>query len=98
MGGAADAAALGRNDTGCYRRGKSEGIAYCENPLPYLEIFAVAHRNYREILCIDLNESDIGRGIGAHNGGVEGAVVIESYFEAFGSVNHVVVGDDVAVV
>ena len=46
---------------------------------------------------VDFNQGQVCHGVVADDGGGEIAVVVESDFKAFGSVNHVVVGDDEAV-
>ena len=58
---------------------------------------AVAHREGREILRIDLDDGDVRGRVGADDGGVELLVVVRSHRDLGGAGDDVVVGDDVAV-
>ena len=80
-------------DSGC----EPERIADGEYPFAYFQRVAVAKGYYRQPRCIYLDERKVGRGVGSDYGGVEGAVVVEGYFKPLGSVNHMVVGNNVAV-
>ena len=50
-----------------------------------------------QVLGIDLDQGDVGLLVGANNGSVELAVVIQGDFQLLGAADDMVVGDDVAV-
>ena len=93
------AAALGRDDAG--GDGALELLAqrgaYCQHPLAQAQVVAVAEGNYRQAVGVDLDQSHVGGGIGADYGGRIYLVVVQGYFDLGGSLHHVVVCDDVAV-
>ena len=68
-----------------------------EDPFAQAELVAVAHREGREILRIDLDDGDVRGRVGADDGGVEFLVVVRGHRDLGGAGNDVVVRDDVAV-
>ena len=50
-----------------------------------------------QVLGVDFNQGDVGVSVGADHCGVVGAVVVQGDFELLGSVDHMVVGDDVSI-
>ena len=95
--GGRDVACLGAHDAGSDGGGKSEGIAYGENPFAHFEFFGITHRDDVEVGGVNFYECKVGGGIRSHNGGIEVTIVVKGDFEAFGAVNDVVIGDDVSV-
>ena len=98
MGHLRDTAGLCRHDTRGHCRGEAEGVAHGEHPFADLQLVAVAHGDDRQFPGIDLDQSEVGSGIRAYDGSVERAVIVKSHFETFGTVDDMIVGDDIAVV
>ena len=68
-----------------------------EHPFTDTESIAVADGDDREVLRFYFEECHIGCRIGADNGGVINAVVVEGHFKALRTVDYMVVGDDISV-
>ncbi len=50
-----------------------------------------------EAVGLDLYKGEVGGGVGAYDGGVVGAVVVECHLKAFGALDDMVVSDDMSV-
>jgi hypothetical protein len=75
----------------------AEGAAEGEDGLAGLETGGVAPGDGGEIVRVDLDDGEVGELVDADDLGVQDAAVMESDLDLRGSVDDVVVGDDVAV-
>ena len=77
---------------------EAEGAAHRHDPVADLQRRGVPdlHRGDAGALEVDLDHSDVGGGVGAHEGRVV-ALSVDGHGDALGVLDHVVVGDDVAV-
>ena len=57
----------------------------------------IANRNVGKIGGVDLDDSQIGKGIGTDDFRCQNATVAEGHFDFGCAIDHVIVGDDVAV-
>ena len=74
-----------------------ERAAEGEHPLPDAERVGVAEGEGREVVAVHAEHGEVGEGVGPDHLGVELAAVEEHHAELVGPLDHVVVGDDVAV-
>src|ERR1043166_6029469 len=97
QGGPAEVPPACRNDAGRHRAAEAERIADRQHPVADARLLG-AERHEREVAAaVDLDQRDVGLGIGTdHLGGVDLAVV-GGHFHRLGLVDHVIVGDRVAV-
>jgi hypothetical protein len=73
------------------------GIADGEHKVPDLYLVGIPQLHLHQALCIlDLQYGDIGAGIGADHLGLQAAVVIEVDLDQLGALDHMVIGQDVA--
>ena len=75
----------------------AERIADGQHPLADAGVVAVAERHRRQRLGVDLEDRDVGVGIGADDLGLELPPVEQPDRDLLGALDHVVVGQDVAV-
>ena len=88
---------LGTDDTGSYSRGKIERVTYRQYPLSYFQGIRIAHGDGREIVSLDLDQSQIRIRVGTDHATFELAVVIQLNDNFVRTVDHVIIGDDVTV-
>src|SRR6202035_5936876 len=82
---------------GCDGPAEAEGITDREHPVTDSGL-AVGQLREREVRStLDLDQGDVGTRIGADYLGAEGLAVIGGHFDLVGTINHVVVGDGIAV-
>jgi hypothetical protein len=65
--------------------------------LAYTHGVAIAHLHDRQISCVDLNDSDIGLFIDAHNPGRKIAAISQSHLDFIGAFHHVNVREDITI-
>src|SRR5947207_2879619 len=58
-------------------------------------LIGIAERQARQIVGLDLYHRDVGLGVGADDGRLEGAAIVEGDRDVAGIPHHVVVGEDV---
>src|ERR1019366_1732224 len=73
----------------------AEGIADRESVVADLDLGRVADHDGRQSGSVDLEDGDIGLGIGADDAGFELALVGEGHFDVRGFVDDMIVGEDV---
>ena len=93
-----DVAGHGRDDAAGDGAAEAEGVADGDHVLADAHRVAVAEHQLGQAGGVDLEQREVGLRVGADDLGVELAVVGEADLHLFGVVDHVVVGDDVAVV
>ena len=98
-GQAAQRPSLGAHDAGRDGEGErlAQRVADGEDELAHARVVAVAERHGREVGGGDLEHRDVGVGIGAHHLGPELPAVEQAHRHLLGALDHVVVGEDVAV-
>ena len=74
------------------------GIADGDDEVAHRQLLRVAERQRGEIVGVDLQQSDVGLRIAAHQLGGELAAILERHRDLVRVVDDVVVGDDVALV
>ena len=91
------AAIEGAHDARRHGRVEAEGAADGHNPIAGRERRGVAHLDGREqgVIRLGADNGEVARGVGAHDVGVVGDA-LDRDRDGLGSVDHVVVGDDVA--
>jgi hypothetical protein len=99
VGSGAQIAGSGAEDAEGDAGGKPEGIAHGEEPVADPEVLRVSQGGHREIgrWLLHPDKGEVGRSIAADQLGVEPAPVLEHHRDAPGAVDHVVVGDHLAV-
>src|SRR5262249_12947223 len=92
-------AALGAHDAGSDREGESfaERVSNGEYPFADPGVIAVAERDRRQVLRVDLEDGDIRVGIGSYNLGLELSAVEQADCDLLGTFDDVVVREDVAI-
>ena len=92
-------AALGAHDAGGdgERQAFAQRIADRQHPLADPGVVAVAERDGRQVLGVDLEHGHVGVGIGADDLRLELPPVEQAHGDLLGALDHVVVGQDVAV-
>jgi hypothetical protein len=66
-----------------------------DDPLPDLQLLRIAEMDVRELLAgLDLDERDVGPGVGPHHLRLELPLVQERHRDLVGFFHHVVVGED----
>ena len=97
VGARTDVAVMGRDDAGGHRSAEAEWIADREHPVTDAGIL-VGELHIRELLrSLDLEQSHVGTRIGADQRCGKFVAVLERHRDVFGVLNHMVVGDEVAV-
>src|SRR3989442_395320 len=96
---AAQQPSLGAHDPRGDREGEvlPERIPDREHPLPDADGIGVPELRGGQAVRVDLDDGDVGAGVGSHDARRELPLVEELYRDAIGARNHVVVGQDVAV-
>ena len=96
---AAQQPSLGAHDPGRDREGEvlTERIADREHPLPDADGVGVPELRRGQAVGVDLDDGDVGAGVGPHDPRRELPLVEELHRDAIGARHHVVVGQDVAV-
>ena len=74
-----------------------EGRADGEGEFAYAQFVAVAHLHRGQIVRVDLDHGHVGFFIGADELGLKLAPVFQLHVDAIGTLDHVIVGEDVAV-
>src|SRR5688572_15004699 len=90
-------APLGADDAGGDRVLEAERRADRHHPLAHLQLGRVAELHRRQPARVDLDHCDVGAAVGADHLGLELALVGEAHVDLVGAVDHVRVGEDVAV-
>ncbi len=91
------APAFGGDDASRHRLPDVERIADGKHQVAHPQAVAVSERDGGKILRLDLDDGDIGLGVGADDLAFELAVVREGHLELVGAFDDVVVGQDIAV-
>jgi hypothetical protein len=76
---------------------EAKGRADRHHPLAHLELVGIAEAHDRQIPRLDLEQRDIGALVAADDPGLELAAVRQAHRHGVGPVDHVVIGQDVAV-
>ena len=90
-------ALLGAHDTGGHRVVESEGRADGDHPFADLEAIDITHLHGRQTGRVDLHDSNVGALVGAHDLGLELALVGQRDDDFVRAFDHVRIGHDVAV-
>ena len=93
----ADGTSLCTNDTGCYGRVQVERVTYRQHPLTYFQFVGVAYRYCGEIVTLNLNQRKVGAGVSTNDAAFQFAVIVQFHGNFISTLNHVVVGYDIAV-
>ena len=75
----------------------AEGIADGESEIADFYLGRIAERNGGEMVGVDFQHGDVGLGIAADDVGGEFTLVAQGNFDVGGAIDHVIVGEDVAV-
>ena len=93
-------AAACRDDAGRHRMAEAERVADGNHPVthPLLVGIAPLHRRQRLLVGrLDLEQGDVDAAVGADQLGLELGVILEDDGDVLSALDHVVVGDDVAI-
>jgi len=90
------AASHGAHNTHGHRLTQAERIAYSENVVADLQTFGVANDDGLQVGGVDLQDRDVGLGIGTNDTRFEFATIREGDADVGGAVYDVVVGYDIA--
>ena len=88
-----------RDDTGGDRLFVAEGRADRHDPLAHVELGGITDLNRRElggVGVLELDDGQVARGIVAHELGLVGGAVVHGHHVLVIAIDHVVVGEDVA--
>ena len=96
IGTGADVAAARRHDAGSHGAPEAEGIAYRNHPVTDARRM-VGKLHVREVVAVDLDQSEVGALIGADDLGRIGLAVVSRDLNVLGVLHDVIVGDGVAV-
>ena len=75
----------------------AEGVADRQHLVAHLQRVGVAQRDDRQAVQRDLEDGQVGVGVGADHLAARLAAVVEDDLDIVGALDHVVVGEDVAV-
>jgi len=92
------AATLGTDDACGHRLLESERRAYRQHPFADRQGLGVAEHHMRQAARLDADQRDVAARIGANDGSVILALVGQTHHDAFGLLDDVGVGENVAVV
>ena len=99
VGTLGEAATLGADDACGNRRVETERVANGDGPLTNLHVVTIAERDGVQVLrTVNLDQSNVGIGVGANHSRIVLAVVVQCYLKLLGTINHVIVGHDIAII
>ena len=90
-------AADGADDAGGDGLAEAEGVADGDDVVAHLQCVGVRERQRRQRICVDLEQRDIRLGVGAHQLRLERAAVGQGDGDLLRQFDHVIVGEQVAV-
>ena len=85
------------DDAARNREAESEGVAECQNRLPGMQLGGIAPGRVGQAMAVHLDDRKVSQGIRAHNLGGKNPAIAHGDPNVGRAIDHVVVGDDVAV-
>ncbi|OAV73775.1 hypothetical protein Barb7_02853 [Bacteroidales bacterium Barb7] len=88
---------FGTDDAGGDGGGKVKRIADCQHPFAHFELLGIAEGDGRQVLCLNLDQGNVGGRVCTDYLSRKLAVVVQRHFQLVRTVHHVVVGHNIAI-